>query len=126
MVIPHLFPKEKNDKAAYWKSYDWGNAIAFGMEYAGQKYSGEFDFVETSYVFPITHMVAPKNNVVECIECHVKSGGRMASITGLYIPGRDGSPVLNFLGWALTLGSLAGVLIHGLGRIFSNVGRKED
>ena len=126
MVIPHLFPKGKNDKEAYWKTYDWGRAIAFGMKYAGLNYSREYNFAETSYVFPITHMVAPKDNVVECQECHIRKGSRMANITGLYIPGRDGSPVINFLGWALVIGSLAGVLLHALGRIFATAGKKEE
>ena len=29
---------------------------------------GEFDFIETNYVFPITHMVAPKVKSLSCTE----------------------------------------------------------
>jgi hypothetical protein len=87
-------------------------------------FSGEFDFVQTSYVFPTTHMVAPKDNVVACTECHTRENGRMAGITGVYIPGRDRIGVLHTLGLVIVLGSLAGVCLHGLGRIFAN-GRKE-
>jgi hypothetical protein len=124
LVIPHLFPKGKEDKDAYWKGYDWNKAIAFGMEYAGLKYSGEYDFIETAYVFPSTHMVAPKNNVVACTECHTRSEGRLAKLTGFYMPGRDNFRVLNTLGWILVIGSLVGVSLHGLGRIFTYKGRK--
>jgi octaheme c-type cytochrome (tetrathionate reductase family) len=125
LVIPHLFPKGKNDKAAYWKGYDWNKAIAFGMEYAGLKYSGEFDFVETEYVYPTTHMVSPKDKVVACIECHTQSDGRMAKLAGFYMPGRDSSRWINIPGWLVVIGSLIGVALHGLGRIFISKSNKE-
>jgi len=126
MVIPHLFPKSKDDRAAYWKTYEWDSAIAFAMEYAGLDYSGEYDFVETSYVFPITHMVAPKENALACTECHSKSNSRLAHLAGFYMPARDCVGVVETLGWILVLGSLAGVLLHGFGRLFSRRGRGEE
>jgi octaheme c-type cytochrome (tetrathionate reductase family) len=120
MVIPQLFPKGKDDTTAYWKKYDWNKAIEFGMTYAGLDYSGEFDFVNTSYVFPITHMVAPRENVVACSECHAKEDGRLANLAGFYMPGRDKAAIIDTLGWLLILGSLIGVVIHGIGRIVAN------
>ena len=90
------------------------------MAYAGLDFSGEYDFVETSYVFPITHMVAPKENVLACTECHTKENSRLANLAGFYMPARDGVGIIETLGWVLVLGSLAGVLIHGLGRMFTN------
>jgi octaheme c-type cytochrome (tetrathionate reductase family) len=125
LVIPHLFPKGKGDNDAYWKGYDWNKAIASGMQTAGLTYSGEYDFVETEYVFPTTHMVAPRNNVVACSECHTKSDGRLAKLSGFYMPGRDSFRILDTLGWIVVIGSLLGVILHGLGRIFTSNGRKE-
>ena len=125
LVILHLFPKGKTDKDAYWKGYDWNKAIASGMEYAGLPYSGEYDFVETAYVFPTTHMVAPKDNMVACSECHTRSEGRLAKLSGFYMPGRDHFRFLDIFGWLVVLGSLVGVTLHGLGRIFTANGRKE-
>jgi hypothetical protein len=125
LVIPHLFPKGKDDKDAYWKGYDWNKAIAYGMEYSGLKYSGEFDFVETEYIFPITHMVAPKDNVVACTECHTRTDGRLAKLSGLYMPRRDRFKWLDIFGWIVVIGSLGGVTLHGLGRIFASNNRKE-
>ena len=124
MTIIHLFPSGKDDKTAYWKFYDWEKAIDTGMRYAGLEFSGEYDFVETSYVFPITHMVAPKENVLSCTECHSKDNSRLANLAGFYMPARDCVGVIETLGWILVLGSLAGVIIHGLGRIFS-INRKK-
>jgi hypothetical protein len=122
MVIPHLFGKPGT--GAYWGDFDWKKAAASGMSYAGLPFSGEMDFVETSYVFPITHMVAPKNKALTCSECHAKNG-RLANLTGFYMPGRDVNKVIQYLGWAVVFGSLAGVFIHGLGRYIAR-GRKES
>jgi octaheme c-type cytochrome (tetrathionate reductase family) len=108
----------------YWATLDWQRAISAGMQAMNLPFSGEIDFVQTSYVFPTTHMVAPKDNVVACTECHTRENGRMAGIAGVYIPGRDRIGVLHTLGLVIVLGSLAGVCLHGLGRIFAS-GRKE-
>lgn len=128
LTILHLFPKGKKDKDAYWKGYDWNRAIASGQKYAGLPCSGEYDFVETKYVFPTTHMVAPKDNVVACGECHTRNDSRLANLTnGIYMPGRDHNKWINTIGWIAVLSSLVGVTFHGLGRLFSNTrnGRKE-
>jgi hypothetical protein len=69
-------------------------------------------------------MVAPKENVVSCAECHTAEDSRLAGLKGFYMPGRDKFNLLDTFGWVVVLGSLLGVVLHGLGRIFSN-GRKE-
>jgi len=107
----------------FWAMLEWPDAFRIGAEYLDLPYSGQYGFVETSYVFPTTHMVAPKENVVSCNECHVRDEGRLASLAGFYMPGRDQLKTLDFLGWAVILGSLGGVLLHGLGRFIAN-GRK--
>jgi octaheme c-type cytochrome (tetrathionate reductase family) len=114
-------------KKGYWTTLDWTEALTIGQESMGLPFSGEFDFVETSYVFPITHMVAPKDKSLSCMECHSKTDSRLANLKGFYMPGRDASKLLNYGGWGIVLASLMGVLIHALGRIFSKGnGRKTD
>ena len=108
----------------YWKTLDWNHAISKGNETLDIPFSGEFDFVDTTYVFPITHMVAPKENVVSCNECHTRDDSRLANLAGFYMPGRDKFSLLDSLGWILVLGHVLGVGIHGLTRMFTN-GRKE-
>ncbi len=109
----------------YWTTLDWKRSISKGMGFMEVPYSGEFDFVPTTYHFPTTHMVAPKENVVSCVQCHVRQGGRLADIAGVYMPGRDRSKPLDLLGWVAILGALIGVGIHGLGRVFTTGRRKE-
>jgi hypothetical protein len=122
LLIPHLFGKKGT--GAYWAEYDWRKSFETGMEYAGLPFSGEFDWVETSYVFPTTHTVAPKENALNCSECHSKQG-RLANLAGFYMPGRDANTAVTYLGWLVVLGSLAGVLFHGIGRIVASF-RKEN
>ncbi len=119
LVVPHLFGKDEN---AYWKSYDWDKAIAAGMEYAGLEYSGQYDWVETAMYWPITHMVAPAEQAVQCGECHTRTDSRMDGIPGIYAPGHDYSKGLDAFGWGLAMLSLVGVVLHGGLRIA--VGKK--
>ena len=116
LAIPHLFGKKGSD--AYWKTYDWEKAVASGMEKAGLPFSGELEFVETSYVFPITHMVAPKEQTVACSECHTRQGGRLqkAEMRTFYMPGRDTGGPMEASAWGLVIASLLGVFIHGVVR----------
>jgi len=107
-------------KDGYWNTFDWQKALTKGMQAFDLPFSGQFDYVETSYVFPTTHMVAPKENVVNCIECHSRENGRLANLSGFYMPGRDSFKLMDIFGWAVIIGSLCGVVLHGLGRVFTN------
>ncbi|WP_027180210.1 tetrathionate reductase family octaheme c-type cytochrome [Maridesulfovibrio bastinii] len=121
MVIPHLFGK---DKKAFWKGFDWTVSVKAGMEYAGLPFSGEVGFVETEYVYPTTHMVAPRENALACEQCHSKHG-RLEKMNCMYLPGRDSNSVVDAGGWFIVIASAVGVVLHALGRIFMK-GRRED
>ncbi len=116
MVMPHLFgPK---GSGAYWADWDWTKSVASAMEYVDLPFSGEVGFVETEYYYPTTHMVAPREQSVNCMECH-SANSRLAGITGVYIPGRDGSSTLDMLGWGTTVAAFIAVFIHGVMRLVS-------
>ncbi len=110
----------------YWTTLDWDEALNKGMDYMDMPFSGQFDFVETTYVFPTTHMVAPKDTVVNCTECHQTENSRLANLTGFYMPGRDRFKPVDILGWAMVAGSFLGVMLHALGRFIANGRKKED
>jgi hypothetical protein len=120
LAIPHLFGK---DADAYWKSFDWGRAIRTGLAATGQPYSGHYGFLETEYFWPITHMVAPKEEALACGDCHAREG-RMKDVPGFYMPGRDHSVWLDRIGWLMVLGTLAVVTLHGIGRILAARARR--
>lgn len=117
LAVPHTVGKD-----GFWKTFDWGDALAKGMKSAGAPYSGEYGFVETEMLWPINHMVAPKEDALACIECHTKNG-RLASIAGLYAPGRDSNRLLDMAGLVLILLTLAGVTGHGILRAFFKIKR---
>jgi hypothetical protein len=71
-------------------------------------------------------MVAPEKDALSCMECHVPSAGRMKNLAGFYMPGRDAFKFLDMAGWAGVLAACAGVLMHGLGRLFTNGRKKEN
>jgi octaheme c-type cytochrome (tetrathionate reductase family) len=82
LVMPHVFGR---DEAAFWGNWVWEKAIASGMQQAGLPFSGKVGFVESVYYWPITHMVAPKEKAVACVQCH-SAGGRLKDVPGLRLP----------------------------------------
>lgn len=107
------------DDTALWHNYDWQKAIGAGMKAAGLPYSGQYGFVNTELTWPITHMVAPKEDALTCAQCHSQNG-RLKGVTGVYMPARDGSRALDTLGWGLALLTLLGVLVHGAIRVVTH------
>ena len=107
-----VFHTAGKDDAAFWGNYDWEKAMEWGMKETGVEYSGEMAFVETEMRWPITHMVAPKEDALQCKQCHTKNG-RMKNISGVYMPGLDNTPIIDWLGYTAALLALIGVLIHG-------------
>lgn len=121
LVITHLFGK---DSEAYWKSFDWNRSIKAAMDAAGAEYSGQYGFIETTYHWPLSHMVAPKEDALSCDQCHSRNG-RLEKLTGFYLPGRDNNHLLDLIGWLAVFGTLIGVSLHGLARLTFRIRRKE-
>lgn len=115
LVYMHLWGDDEN---SYWGNYDFGKAIKTGMQKNNLPYSGEYDFVETYSYWPITHMVAPKEDALNCDECHSKNS-RMQGINEVYIPGRDSRKWLDIIGLLAVAVTLIGVLGHGFIRIIA-------
>jgi hypothetical protein len=61
-------------------------AIAAGMAKNGKPYSGNFGIVETYSFWPITHMVAPREQALNRQDCHAKQG-RLSELKGFYLTG---------------------------------------
>jgi octaheme c-type cytochrome (tetrathionate reductase family) len=115
LLVPLLSGKD-----GYWTTLDWNRALGKGQKAADLPFSGRFDFVQTTYVLPITHMVAPKENTLACTACHSRPDSRLANLGGFYMPGRNQGKWLDTFGWIAVLGSLAAVILHGLGRFVAN------
>jgi hypothetical protein len=116
LVTPHT---AGNDDTGFWKNLEWQKAITTGMKNTGAPFSGKVDFVTTEMFWPITHMVAPKDKALGCVECHAREG-RLAGIEGIYVPVQHNNKLVNIGGWALVFLTMFGVVVHGLLRIISS------
>ena len=96
---------------AFWTNFDWPKAIEAGMKAAGQEYSGNFDFVDTQMYWPITHMVAPASDALDCAACHAQDG-RLDVIAAVYMPGTNPRSPIGLLGMALVALTILGVGLH--------------
>jgi hypothetical protein len=122
LLVPKLFGKPGS--GAFWADFDWQKALEAGMAYVGDDWSGRYEFAQTEMFWPLTHMVAPKERAVRCVECHTPAAeGRMAGVEGVYLPGRDRNPFLDRLGIGLVALTLAAALAHGLLRLTLGGGR---
>jgi octaheme c-type cytochrome (tetrathionate reductase family) len=73
ILVPHLFGM-KGGPNPFWVTYDWNLALQDGAAYAGQTYTGEFEFVDTVMYLAVNHEVAPKEQAYgmdgACGDCH--------------------------------------------------------
>lgn len=110
---------------AFWTNFDWAKAIQAGMDSIDAEYSGEYGFIDTYMYWPITHMVASKDEALGCADCH-SGDGRLAGIKGVYMPGQSNNATLDKLGMLAVILTLLGVLGHGLIRVFLNKKGKQS
>ena len=61
-------------EGGFWNEFDWDQALRLGAEVTGMDYSGEFGFAATTMYWPLTHMVAPKGQALQCKACHCENG----------------------------------------------------
>ena len=68
-----LVPKTVG-KGGFWDEFDWNKSFELAEELTGLEYSGSYGFAETDMYWLITHMVAPKDDSLQCADCHGESG----------------------------------------------------
>lgn len=66
----YLIQPKTVGEGGYWTDFDWDQAARLGMEAIGLPYSGDYDFTETTMHWPLSHMVAPTENALQCVDCH--------------------------------------------------------
>jgi hypothetical protein len=77
VLVPHLFGM-KGGPNPYWAKYDWNLALMDGATYAGQTYTGAYDFIDTVMYLTVNHEIAPKEQAYgyddNCGDCHFGGG----------------------------------------------------
>ena len=73
ILVPHLFGPNGGPNA-FWKEFDWDLALAEGSAFAGQTYTGDFEFVDTIMYLTVNHEIAPGEASLgfdgDCTDCH--------------------------------------------------------
>lgn len=118
LIKPKLFA-EKKGEGAFWKDFNWETAAEVGMKDANLPFSGKISFIKTEMYWPVNHMVADKENAVQCNECHTRTDSRLAGLKDFYMPGRDYSSMVDTGGKWLLILSLIGIFIHSTIRFIS-------
>lgn len=72
----YLLQPKTVGEGGYWTEFDWDLAARLGSEAVGMEYSGEYDFAPTEMYWALTHMVVPKEEALQCNDCH-GDGDRM-------------------------------------------------
>lgn len=124
LIQPKLFG-EKPGEGGFWVDFDWQTASRIGMQTLGLPFSGSVTFIRTIMYWPVNHMVAKKENSVQCIECHTRKDSRLANLTGFYLPGRDKSEFVDTGGLILILVVFLLVVIHSSLRVYFYVKTKK-
>ncbi len=118
LIQPKLY-SDKKGEGAFWKDFNWESASEEGMKAAGLPFSGKVTFIRTEMNWPINHQVSSAKDAVKCSECHTRENSRLAALTDFYMPGRDFSFIIDFLGKWLIILVLIGVIVHGSIRIIA-------
>jgi octaheme c-type cytochrome (tetrathionate reductase family) len=69
-VFNYLLQPKTVGEGGYWTTFDWDSALVAGSQAAGLEYSRKYGFASTAMYWPITHMVAPKEQALQCTDCH--------------------------------------------------------
>lgn len=75
-VYGYLLQPKTFGEGGFWTEFDWDLALTLGSEAVGLPFSGEYGFAPTSMYWPITHLVAPAGDALQCMDCHGE-GGRL-------------------------------------------------
>lgn len=66
----YLFPPVTGGAGGYWTTFDWDSAFKLGSKASNIPFSGKVGFAPTVMYWPLSHMVAPKEQALGCTECH--------------------------------------------------------
>lgn len=75
-VFNYLLQPQTAGEGGYWTTFDWQSSLERGAELSGLPFSGSYGFAETRMNWVLSHMVAPKEQALQCTDCH-SEGGRM-------------------------------------------------
>jgi hypothetical protein len=73
----YLLSPVTGGEGGYWQEFNWDKAFRLGSEITKVPYSGSYGFAKTRMYWPLSHMVTPKSQALQCMDCHGSSNKRM-------------------------------------------------
>jgi len=61
-------------EGGFWDTFDWESAFKLNEPNTGLAFSGEYGFAPTEMFWTMDHMVQPKENALQCYDCHGENG----------------------------------------------------
>lgn len=61
-------------EGGFWHEFNWDKSLKLAEKATGLAYSGKYDFAPTGMFWKISHMVAPKEEALQCVSCHSEKG----------------------------------------------------
>ncbi len=61
-------------EGGFWETFDWDSAFRLNEANTGLAFSGEYGFAPTQMYWSMDHMVQPKENALQCYDCHGENG----------------------------------------------------
>ena len=68
-----LLPPITGGEGGYWKTFNWDQAMRLGAQASGLDYSGSYGFARTAMYWPLSHSIPPKEQALQCHDCHGES-----------------------------------------------------
>ena len=72
--LGHFVNPKTYGEGGYWETFDWDQALRLGAEASGLEYSGSYGFARTEMYWPLSHMVVPADEALQCADCHGDDG----------------------------------------------------
>jgi hypothetical protein len=71
-------------EGGFWTTFDWDESFRLNQANTGLEYSGEYGFAPTEMYWPLTHMVQPAEQALQCNSCHGENGRMDWEALGYY------------------------------------------
>lgn len=88
VINSYLLQPKTVGEGGFWTEFDWDLALQLGSEVVGLDFSGQYDFAETTMYWPLSHLVSPKEQALQCADCHSENGR-----LDWYALGYNGDPI---------------------------------
>ena len=72
--LKHLIIPKTVGEGGFWTEFNWNKAAELAEPVTGIEYSGDMGFTETDMYWPLSHMVQPADNALQCTDCHGDRG----------------------------------------------------